>query len=98
MMLTAISAETFRMPNGRYHHLLKFFALICSLWPSRSRVRRLVSILSLGIHPLLCPTLRPLVCRTNGAHPLRARRATISYAYSATYTKRPAEHSTARAY
>jgi hypothetical protein len=83
MMLVAISAETFRMPNGNNHHLLKF-ALICSLPPRRSRVRRLVSILSCALHSGLSCVERTVLLSLpkHQAHILAATNAAASIEYS----------------
>src|ERR671933_936326 len=89
MMLTAVSADAVRIVNGSNHHLLKFAALICSLPQSGSRLRAplLVSILS-SSYALLSGSCS-YVERTVLTPLLRACR-TISYACSATYSKRAA--------
>ena len=77
-MFNAVSAEAVRIPNGNNHHLLKF-ALMCSLLETRSRLRRLVSILFVSYSGRYSCIER---CFTL----LRTRRA-ISYAYSGPASK-----------
>jgi hypothetical protein len=78
MMLTAIRAETLRIPNGSNHHLLNF-APICSLLPTGSRLRRLVSILFL---------VSILSCALRFGFPCVERRALIPFEHAARYQKK----------
>src|ERR687897_807534 len=57
-MLSAVSAEAVRIPNGSSHHLLKF-ALICSLLATEHAARYLTPIVPLIQNELLNTAQRP---------------------------------------
>ena len=58
-ILSAVSAETVRIPNGSSHHLLKF-ALICSLLASGHAARYLTPTVPLIQNELLNTAQRTL--------------------------------------